>query len=279
MSFGIVGNSGIEEVLLEKENLDILESVLCSHELESFSGYDLSRFKRKPKVMPTLSRVMEILPEVKSRADGFLQVNNIGMPKARFYNWLEKRLDNPGRVLGYAVKLLGPLYGWRGYSSTSRYIWSKGGLILLRELPEPDIIEDLAHEYAHHVQFSIIEGLIEMEDCKCFIEGHARGVERKLAKEYTIEMQDQAFWSKVKERTTRELSDVYRWLCKKHSQTEKWSRTYRQVGPEMDGSLESWDAKPNCHALGNAAFYLAERRHGDGIYAAALRDELDFLNI
>ncbi len=134
----------------------------------------------------------------------------------------------------------------------------------------------IAHEYAHHLQEEIIGP--RGPDYRFFSEGHARGIERHISNLYAAERNDPWFASKASEHTTGELAAVYLWMCRsKRKMSRAIPVIHQNKGMRLANKYMDYKGMPIPHAFGNTIFYLAEKRHGDGIYADALNGNVDFL--
>ncbi len=150
------------------------------------------------------------------------------------------------------------------------------GWVLLKKDYETDIIPAIAHEYAHHLEEMILHP--DYDASFYFCEGFARGVQRHISNLYAQERNDPRFTHTISRDTTGELSAVYLWICDRHGEVDrpipliKKNNIYMFTADNLDK-----DSLPYGHAFGNTIFYLAEKRHGDGIYADALKEDVDFL--
>jgi hypothetical protein len=156
---------------------------------------------------------------------------------------------------------------------------SKKDVIRMLKLPESGLIQDLAHEYAHHLQYATLELRGHKRKPAEFIEGHARGVQRFIARDYTISRRDISFWERYKNQTFGELSGAFAWMCERLGEvkrTELLLEKNKQVFLGLD-YLDEKTGNTTKHAIGNTFFYLAEKKHGKAIYSDAIHGNFEFI--
>ncbi len=318
IDYNKISNDAVEEQLLKKESLEQLEDILMRCDT---GGLPDKGIPIEEKRVLSKNELKETWPEVVSRVNSFLQVEDIKPPKVRYYTSREILSKNNSNKVIPALYSMGAVYiatiGVNNimlgisngafselafgslqmalvllYKSISanmsanvnnehpRLISStynlKGEKIKLKKEVETDLIPTIGHEYAHHLEHKILH--TDYNTYSYFSEGFARGVERHISDLYAQERNDPRFVSDIVRATTGELSAVYFWMCSEQGDSlrsipvfEK-NNTILMAEHNMDKNL-----LPYKHAFGNTIFYLAEKRHGDGIYADALRGDVDFL--
>lgn len=229
-------NRTLEEMLLGRANIPLLEPIIMA-DAERFSrivGKQLDFGKAVGR-----RQAMALLAGIAGTVDSFLGTGGISMPTI-LYNFAE---------------------GFHYNHISSR--------ILAQKAPLVELIIELSHEYAHHLQCkSKSETLTEDDhDYRSFMEGHARGVARHCARQFMEDYGNEAFMFTVSGRDLMEHLCAYKWMCKINGIREMECVTkHALLLPEGDRCYLI-----DNHAIGNTIFSIHEAMHGDGIYREALK--------
>ncbi len=148
--------------------------------------------------------------------------------------------------------------------------------ITLHKIARTDLIPNAGHEYAHYVQQK--RGMPMVADFFIFAEGHARGIQRQVARIYQEREDNEAFLYGISDKTVGELKSTYIWICKQLGQQSQQSllntKTTRDHSENLSRLLFK---KPSSHAIGNSLFSIYEAKHGPSIYAPALQENFEFI--
>ena len=135
-----------------------------------------------------------------------------------------------------------------------------------------NVVGDFSHEYAHVIQ--VLKNL-GLEIRGAVSEGHARGVQRTIAKAFAEQYDNPAYNYRPSEHTLQDLKDAYLFTCKKKHRNPKKSLTKLNL-PNKRSMLSILLGKPavdHDYSMGVAAFCIVEARHGTGIYSEVLRND------
>jgi hypothetical protein len=242
-----ITSTKLKKALLRTENIEPLEDLLNT-EIEKL------RFLKKLKHEKLLDfgefwdfeDVVEFFPQVKVKVDSFLGVKHISIP-----------------LLEYSI--------WSGYDRIKR-------IISLAEKEIANMVPDLGHEYAHHVQYRYgipmesRTGLFGGTRYGIFEEGHARGVQRFIAAEFMMHENNETYLFDIVDHTVGELRGTYKWMC------HKLNRPVRKNLLRIHSIADTYEGLPipSQHALGNTLFMLYEKRYGTDIYNKAIHGKLIF---
>ncbi|MGV8086483.1 MAG: hypothetical protein ACP5N1_02540 [Candidatus Woesearchaeota archaeon] len=180
----------------------------------------------------------ELFPKICAKVDDFLGIQNIDLPSFEFYNLFKLKSENifmqligASTMYNIASYLL-PLFNDTNFDSTGlAYSLSEAAAfvalyniknrstydnsikkIQLKRDVRTNLISSIAHEYTHHVQNS---SMIKFNNYPIFIEGHARGVTKHIAHDYSIKEDNDAFLYKCSDFDAGEFNSVYLWMCGK----------------------------------------------------------------
>ncbi len=139
------------------------------------------------------------------------------------------------------------------YDNTSAtYGFNKIGLNS-QPIALPFLIDDIAHEYTHHVQHARL-GIRRFMVKGIFTEGHATSIERQV--DYAYAEKDSGMKQFGLSNALTSLRKTHGWICKELSIPTKYS--------DYDGK------RPRKYDLGNTLFYMAESIYGKDIYKDVL---------
>jgi len=245
----------LEALLLNRENILLLEHLL-EKEGKLFAG--LERLKRRGELdfgkemvkmgicdefkEGAVEEAYNILEKVQPKVNKFLRTKKVDFLKTGEIVLTEKGIGG-------------------GYDPD-------GPTIIVEMTNIVDLTTGLAHEYAHHVQYSVLPHFLKKDKNKyrMFKEGHARGVERYISKLYNEREANKAFLHNITNRNLYELLSAYKWVCfalgvEPSANVINYGECLSDEGKKCP--LDSW-------TKGNALFYIHETLHGDGIYRKAL---------
>ncbi|MEM2121041.1 MAG: hypothetical protein QXU20_00045 [Candidatus Woesearchaeota archaeon] len=296
--------------LLQEENITVIEEIL-EKEIKKFER--LKNLKEQGKLdfgeKFDLERIVEdIFPKVAKKVNEFLEVDNIKLPKVKYFSIIKPGLlESVFLALCfscgfYIVSDINNLLKWKdseyvldlSIQVMSLYLLSKfynniksssynklEKKITLEKEEYTKIVTVLAHEYTHHIQNNKLrDHFKKVMPTKyiAFLEGHARGVERFIAKEYSENENNYAFWYNVLDRVVGELKCVYKWLCINFEKEPKeiLLNTETSIDERLDFRLKR-HKKPSYHAIGNSLFLIYELKHGNDVYKKIIKGDLEFL--
>ncbi len=290
--------------LLHPENISPLEHLL---DLQSQQLRQLKQQKHPPGQKVKSTELEELFFNISSDVNEFLEITPQSYPKIAFTNLMNPLLNNAmekmigvpliisygialNSVITYLIdissrqpthldnsSLLVPLIGFSltkimhnwanqsvvGYDSEEKKI-------TVNNPHRIDLIPTIAHEYTHHLQGQQGYSQYGHQICK---EGHARGVERKIAEIYAQTEDNNAFLLDITDTTIGELKSTYRWLCTKTKSIPNKNllatKTIRDLDETCNRAIERF---PTSHALGNTFFSIYELTHGREIYKELLQD-------
>lgn len=313
-----ISNPEVEEFLLKKENLEQLEDLIidlpyCSSHPEKPAPRYKNRLRRDElatEVSDVISRVDSFLgvegveaPRVRyyspvecwAHDNGHFALNILSYVSASYIglrgslnlaegianNSIAAMVIGGVEIIGFGLFMAGTTKRVMMDMKEPRYLLSssydqKKKLIKLIKESEPDFLPTIAHEYDHHVQDSLLG--LDYQDTSYFSEGHARGVQRHVSKEYAAERNNPLFMNEITKHTIGELSAVYYWLCNKHGEDRRFWDMLPKDTKIILGAVHLGDNNtPHRHAFGNTLFSLAEARNGDAIYKDTLQGNTDLL--
>ena len=249
--------------------------------------------RRKLDFGPRLdvTELRNVFPDVKKEVDDFLGVSNVGNPLINGGCWSRSKLYNGLRTTVIGVTLLpaipldvlalmpdptDPITVPLAALLTLPATLLAGSYIYFGKKPRIRIshfdskrckaIPVLAHEYAHHIQRRKISCLrnpdysLPLRDTAhgIFEEGHARGVEREIAKQYSERENNKAFEYDTQGTIVGELSSTYKCLSKKLGITPCKSLTKGSTFLGVDS-----------HSMGTTFFHLLKELKGKSVYREA----------
>lgn len=156
---------------------------------------------------------------------------------------------------------------------SSKYNTEKRKLVL-RDKRRVNLVNDLSHEYAHHIQFNAWE---DFRRKSSFQEGHARGVQRYLCKRFHEIEDDDAFLYNITDENVGELKSAYYWMSEKMGLGIKQELTKLTTSRDSDEELSRKRGSPTIHAMGGLLFTLKEKINGSQIYKNAIKGNFDLV--
>jgi len=122
----------------------------------------------------------------------------------------------------------------------------------------------IAHEYTHHVQH--VMGFYHREGLNLILalEGHARGVDQYLSRQFSERLQMRGYLYHYLKRSVKELTRTYLWMCRQLNRSPRASI--------IDGLPQSriTTASLAAHGPGHALFRIYAQDQGEQIYAHML---------
>ncbi|MBI2102369.1 hypothetical protein HYT55_00895 [Candidatus Woesearchaeota archaeon] len=294
----------LEEKLFQRENVSALEDLLNSTRKEYQVLREAQRRRKRvsSRKVTRQDELESVFNEVKECVDEYLgfhfkdrpicsfsKLRDYPDPVARkttrsFYatgtsGLLVSGIDftiNP-LVFSASIVVLGiAAYNHLAIRRSRRY-YCDLDKIIVRKDEYQTMLPVLAHEYAHAVQrrFPPLRSLWNF--CQNFIEGHARGVQRHVAKSYWEREDNPGFMDFTVREDTRELHLAYRLLCDRFSQ-QPHKTLVKGLPKETLGQrlYRRTKGKVDPHILGNAIMLLHEAQHGAGIYRDMLHGHYAF---
>jgi len=295
----------------EEEKLSELELILEE------GGKKLVRLRRMVnsgkitlEQTPNNEDLPQLLSDVASDVNKFLQVENLDPPKVGYLNILDpheyaKAMRNTFRGFLVSGAIAAGVYyfsDWtfisgmlatvplafvgvavferRKIDRTSHYSKSNGpstvDYIIPQKLPEASMIPVLGHEYGHHALWNSTE-FTPSSEFSFVSEAICRGIQRHIARCYQERMNNDAYTYRIQELTVGELKSTYIWLCEKLGVKPK--KNLLAVASQRD-KFESKNRRknhePTRHAIGHTLFYLEEKVQGPQIYANILKGDFKF---
>jgi len=140
------------------------------------------------------------------------------------------------------------------------------------EKKEVKAVGGLAHEYTHHLQYSLTD--LTVRGRNPIVEGHARGVEGAVVNIFAQRYDNPAYAFDHIYRTAKELKDAYLFICGEKGITPKESLANLPLP-----TARRWLYKSLGHhySLGVAAMSIAEAQHGDRVYRHVMKNDVSFL--
>ena len=139
-------------------------------------------------------------------------------------------------------------------------------------------IADVAHEYAHHIQY--LNG-VPMNRKYPLYEGHARGVEREVSRIFGERYDNPSFVYGALSRAAPELKDAYLFICNKQHRSPRNSlkklkilRLRRGFDRFIKGMFEA-----HHYSIGVAAMFIAQAKYGNRVYREVVNNDYAFLRI
>ncbi len=138
------------------------------------------------------------------------------------------------------------------------------------------VVGDFAHEYAHVIQILKKVGIAVGDPIR---EGHARGVERAVARAFAEQDDNPAYNYQPLRRTASDLKDAYLFICKKTHRTPRESLRKSKISNTRNRIQIFHGRRSISHeySIGTSAFCVAEARHGLIIYQNVLRNDYSAL--
>ncbi|MBI5066258.1 hypothetical protein HZA97_08540 [Candidatus Woesearchaeota archaeon] len=274
----------LKERLLDKNNLPVLEELLNREMqqkrfLRGLKENNALDFDFGPKY--SKQELPAILAQVKADVDEFLGTSNVNMPRSGYFTFLSVEGTIP---MYYAYrgfeKILQHLpdpnasfpadgFIYLGLAYILYFVVSRSSYnpilrtVTLEKEKRAEIVPTFAHEYAHHVQKK--RGFPSITCDHAMTEGHARGVERFIARTFNKKEDDPAFLYGTTKRHVDDLGRMYKWLCKKHG-----------IEPKINISFLS--ERITDYSIGTTALYIQEALQGNKIFREIIEGKFQFAN-
>lgn len=279
-----IQNKYLKQLLLDKDKVPALETIIDREAAERSRIEEALRngtasFGHHPE------RPEWYLPEIKRQVDTFLDVTDVSKPLCRytyFNSFVSSMISgtvaamgghlaaNVDVISGVCFLELAIIFSiFTGYGAHYNTFTRK---IILERTSRETLVPTLAHEYAHHVQRT--QDLPINSEYDVFREGHARGVQRYIARYFAEAESNPAFLYQITDWTVAELKAVYYWMCKKLG--VKPSSAIMNIPRSKDHSERLFFSGP--HPYGNAFFSLYEETRGKDIYKSVLKGNLPWKN-
>lgn len=273
----VLNNNEIEEFLIRRENLDLLEFVVLS-EYNSFKKIQTFNHRHEKIRKKDLQK---IIPEVCYLVNQELDSDNQDLPLIEYFNILKKPKEST-KILG--LYTTSATLGTLAFTSLlNEHVFLTTGLVFLagtaigvgralhlekkepRYFPEEkraiikkgskqQIIPTLAHEYTHHVQN--LRGILTKEN-NYYTEGQARQIQTIIANKYAEKEKNPTYMLRTQLRNLGEYASTYIWMSEKLNKEPSNSllRKPELIYNENIAFLEQ-QQKPTTHAIGNTALRM-----------------------
>jgi len=258
-------NENIEQILLNIENISLLEELLYA---ESQELLHLQQIKDKLNFGPTLKKedLKILLPEIKEKVDSFLDVS-CDIPAIGYFSLINISFEP--RPTGRFV------YSNKAYHHYA-YLYKFGKILQKRDNPRAIIIPSIGHEYTHSIQYQKNKNILS-QAYWCFREGHSRGVQRFISKQYRNIEHNDAFLYINLNYTVGEMKSSYLWISNSLGFKPQGDLLRVQTLRDEDEKCEKNEfGKPTPQAIGNTLFYLYEHLRGNMIYRDMLHGDFKF---
>lgn len=299
-----IENLNMKRRLLVVDNILAIEDLLDRESqrlerLQKLKGRD--RLYIDDKVSP--EELRELFPQICTKVDNFLGVQNGEVPTFGYYNLLKPGLMTTPILLGYtlsAVQIANALIHIFTHQNVGISHWLCLGVgamlfeltgvshslvksngynqlfkkITLKRVARTDLIPAAGHEYTHRIQH---KNNIFKDKHEIFMEGHARGVEKQLADDYCEREDNEAFLYGISDINVGELKSAYLWMCEKLGQKPREILLKTKTSRDSDESLyRSNNMEPTPHAIGNSLFSIYESLKGRKIYNHMIHGDFQF---
>lgn len=269
-------NKDITNFLFDKENVECLEHVL-NRESKFFTKLDSYEMILYYGEKVKKKDLRPLFLEVKNHVDDFLDTKDFKEPRCNYFSILKPSHQSVmvWLLYGYSIFSLSP--GLLVLGMMFHYLATKGNsyshitksLTLAKE-DKKLLTPILAHEYTHFVQHR------NKADLYGLIEGHARGVERYIARLYREKKDDKAYLYHTLAHTVGELKNAYKWICKKTQKTPNKNLLNVKAPNNSAGLLGLIGLKPTHYAIGTAAMSIVEEQHGLDVYKRYVHGDHSF---
>lgn len=289
-------NSNLIQLLLDKDNISPLESIL-DNESQYLKKIQNLKDSQALDFGPKLNKV-DLKVEfsgVKEEVDRFLGVSDVAQPSCDYYSIFKPDISTVPLLGMYGFGALCTIEGLLKFpydpanaffgiillqNAFFLHIIERGGsrynLLTRSIIMSPlhkyraDVIPVVGHEYAHHVQRRKLS-LPLLPKRSYFDEGHARGVQRFIANSYRNKENNEAFMYDYLDLSVAELRVTYQWMCKKLEIAPSKSLLKIETATRY--------RKQTGHSIGNTLFLLYETRLGKGIYKDLIDGSFEFKKV
>lgn len=297
-------NKNIAISFFKRQNIPYLEylidkdsTIRANLQKEILGGMDFGR-------VPKRKELSNLFEEVRGDVNYFLRTDVKECP-IEYINFFSREMRVPlatsivGTTLLYSLSTYEPLMGFgallfgglsfltllglnKSMQMTGSHYSINKNFISLKENNLALIKVELAHEFAHHVQFSNISGKNRTGshhfNLKMFLEGHARGVQKQMAYKYFEKENNPAYLHDTIDISLAELKASYRLLCgffpgvraNENLLNKNISITDKLIQENMFTPMN-----PPFHAVGNSIFSIWEALHGTDIYGNIINGDYD----
>ena len=298
-----IKNSCMKRRLLKIDNIAVIEDIL---EIESQRLEKLQKLKKENKLnlgdKVSSAELKNLFPQICTEVDDFLSIQNSKAPNCRYFtlfypdlisimilsvyalsasqivmalasqhqgkNLFTKNLFEAG--IGTLQLSMGALM--HSISKSAAYRKSSK-TITLEKTVRTSLIPVIGHEYAHSIQHT--RKLMGIK-YSIFMEGHARGVEKQLAKTYCEREDNETFLYDISDSNLGEYKSAYIWMCKKLGMHPRKSLLKIKSSRDGDESFGRLLLEPTPHAIGNTLFSIYESSKGKEIYKQMIQENFQF---
>jgi hypothetical protein len=247
----------LDKILLDKENIPVLEHLIEKEgkffsrleRLKQEGKLDFGREMVGPGICDELEEeavveVYNILKRIQPNVNSFLNTKDINFLNTGDLVFVDEETGS-------------------GYNPD-------GPTIIISMTNIVNLTAGLAHEYAHHVQYSVLPHFLKKDESRyqMFKEGHARGVERYISNLYGKREANKAFKYEISNRSLFELMSFYKWVC--FALDVKPDEGILEYEKHLNHENQEYPLDP--WAKGNALFYIQETFYGDKIYEKVLKE-------
>ena len=287
-----LSNTELEKELYYEENIEILENIIN----RTIKEYDnIPRTKYCKDIRLSKEQLKQELQNINKEVSKFLDIENSSLPSIRYrdiYSSFKYEifplltlfagsslfgltallyLKNAPNISTIFTGTFGMYYfkelnDYRiNFKNIRSSYYHNNNLMLICKEDRKEIISDIAHEQTHHVQKKL-KWPLENDDYKILIEGHARGVERHVARIYAERENDKRIIKSILPGTLLEYVGIYMKMCE---------RMKKKINIKLLKNHNT-EYRPGMHAVGNTLFSIAEEKFGPKVYAGALRGVFAF---
>ncbi len=297
----------LENKLFQLENISTLEELLAAarREYQTLQKIQSKRRCNSDRRIKSQAELESVFDEVKEFVDDYLGFHFKDKPKCSFSRLRDfpdvslRRTTNIFYVLGIGEMLISgtdlmsgepmsffsiapavvlglAINNHYAIRNTNAYILESDRILLHREKYET-LVPKLAHEYTHALQGRLHVLSSRRKECRNFMEGHARGVQRYVARSYWEQKDNPAFMDFTIREDTRELHLAYRLLCDRFSQ-QPHKILVKGLPKETIGQkfYRRKNGTVDPHVIGNSLMLIHEAQDGNDIYRQMLQGEYNF---
>ncbi len=278
-----IKNSNLQKLLLKESNIPIIEDLL-DVKIQRLITIKKNKNLDFGNKVCSKEELDEIFPKVKKDVDNFLDSKKSDMPSYGYCQYFNifKQIKNPIKIyktfsISKRIKSSINICLFNLLVSSGTNYNSFLESISLKKTRRVDMINNIIHEYDHHIQNKSILKNVFSKQYSFFEEGHAIGVERHLAEFYRKQEDNNAFIYKILNRTISEIKATYMWMCWKLEKPIRKS-LLKNMTP-----IESFEiskiltlGEPTNHAKGNTFFSVYETKYKKQIYKDTIHENFQF---
>lgn len=271
-----MSESEIEEILVQEKNIGITEEILNKENIELLKLKNkgvLDAYEEEPNA--SSSEIDNIAPEVYREVNQFLNLEENKFPKIEYVSnsnsFLTGISETMEEIVGYVSRLeKKPKEQIVEYDPVLKKI-------ILSKNPLSSVVLDLAHEYTHYLQDKKLS--VEVFDNNILMEGHARGVEKNIAKTYADKKDKKNCLIDVYTQSINELKNTYQWICDNLNKVEN-ERLLKDSQKALENTIHEIDIDKysvDDQSIGNTLFSIYEQTQGNRVYRDFIRENSELI--